>query len=228
MGKQLKGQRYIQLALDYTDLDEALRLVSNISDCKSGLIVEVGTPLIKSVGARRAISSIRDIMGEDAILLADMKTVDVGSIEAELAFGSGADITTVLGAADDETIAEAVKASKSYGGYVQVDMINHPSPINRALEAIALGAQIIGLHAGIDVQRKRRIRGVDLALYLKELREVVGDEALISIAGGIRPDEAGFLADRGADIIVIGSAITRSVSPRESLLMALERLGYRC
>lgn len=228
LGKLKSGKKYVQLALDFIELDKALSLVSKISDLSENLIIELGTPLIKSVGIRLAVSSIRNITGDNSVLLADMKTVDTGLLEAELAFCSGADIVTVLGIADDETLRGAVEAASFYGGYVQADMISHPEPLKRALEIVPLGVHIIGLHAGIDVQLKKRLRGIDLVIYLEELRRAVGDRVFLSVAGGIKPEETGYLATRGADIVVIGGAITKSDSPRDSLLKALECLKSGC
>jgi 3-hexulose-6-phosphate synthase len=45
----------------------------------------------------------------DKLVFADMKTMDAGELEADLAFNAGADIMTVLGSAGDSTIAGARK-----------------------------------------------------------------------------------------------------------------------
>ncbi len=45
------------------------------------------------------------------MVFADLKTMDAGEPEAEIAFEAGADLVSVLGSADDSTIAGAVKAA---------------------------------------------------------------------------------------------------------------------
>jgi 3-hexulose-6-phosphate synthase len=58
----------------------------------------------------------------DKLIFADMKIADTGSLEAEIAFKAGADLVTVMGAVDDETIKGA-EAAKKYGRKVVVDTI---------------------------------------------------------------------------------------------------------
>lgn len=221
---RLGDKKYVQIALDYVDLDKAVSLINQVLDLLDNVIIEIGTPLVKSNGVPRCVKTVRELVGGDALILVDMKTMDAGFIEAEMVFSSGGNITTVLGVADDETIKEAIRASRAYGGLVQADLINHPDPVGRAGELVAAGVHIIGLHAGIDVQRGRRLRAVDLMERISGLRETVGDRALISVAGGIKPSETGALFKAGADIVVIGAGITSSPSPRESLMQALKGL----
>jgi len=64
---------------------------------------------------------------------------------------------TVLGAMDDATISLAVSKARELGLLVQVDLINVPDPVSRARKVSELGADIIGLHVGLDVQRSRGI-----------------------------------------------------------------------
>lgn len=44
----------------------------------------------------------------DRTILADMKTVDTGAIEVEMAAKAGADVVIVLGSADDSTLLDAL------------------------------------------------------------------------------------------------------------------------
>ena len=69
-----------------------------------------------------------------------------------LAFGAGADHVTVLGSADDSTIAGAVKAAKKHGKGVVVDLIGVADKPARAKEVVALGADFVEVHAGLDEQ----------------------------------------------------------------------------
>lgn len=218
--------KYLQIAIDYTDLEKAVLLLKKIQEIPENVIIEVGTPLIKSNGVYRTIRAIREVIGENHLVLADMKTIDTGFLEAELVFASGGNITTVLGVSDNETIINALRASKMYKGLLQVDLINHPDPIQRAMELEKIGVHIIGLHAGIDTQKGKKLRAVDLVGYVCELKKNLGDKVFISIAGGIKPSETGFLASKGADIIVIGGSITNSPDPRLSLLEALRNLKH--
>jgi len=220
-----RGVRYLQVALDFTSLEEALRLLRALGDLPDNLIIEIGTPLVKSAGVFSSVKSVRGVVGGDRLVLADMKTMDVGYVEAQLAFSSGADLTTVLGVADDETVRGALRAAEEWGRWVQADLIGHPNPVARARELADLGVHVVGVHAGIDVQSGRRLRAIELSDLVYQLRREVGDRALLSVAGGVKPGEVKALADKGADIVVIGAAIAKSPSPREALLEALRGLG---
>ncbi len=211
----------IQVALDFTRLEDALKVAQQVV-VSDRIILEVGTPLIKSEGIR-SVSILRSLFSETPIL-ADMKTMDTGYLEAQLAFDAGADIVSVLGVADNTTIVEALKKAREAHRLVQVDMIGVKNVINRALETKSLGAHIIGVHAGIDMQTGRKLRAVDLASVLGDLKKAVGENTLVSIAGGVKPNEVGKLVSAGADIVVIGAAITRSSNPRKEALEALRSL----
>ncbi|MEM4475540.1 MAG: orotidine 5'-phosphate decarboxylase / HUMPS family protein, partial [Fervidicoccaceae archaeon] len=216
----------LQVALDLTDRARALSLARALADLE-GVIIELGTPLIKAHGVRIAIELRNE--SPETILLADTKTSDAGALEARLAFESGADVMTVLGAAGDATVAEAVRVAGELGGLVEVDLINVRDPIGRAVEALELGAHIVGLHVGVDEQRARGARVIDFIDLVRELKARVGERALVSVAGGVRLSDAEKLARAGADIVVMGSTIVGASDPLEvtrealNLLRAVER-----
>ncbi|AFH42393.1 MULTISPECIES: 3-hexulose-6-phosphate synthase [Fervidicoccus] len=209
----LKEPPYLQVAIDVTDLKKALFIVRQVIDLSDKIIIEVGTPLIKSYGMLPV--EIISYLYPEKIILADMKTMDVGYLEANLAFKSGATISTVLGAADNETIQGALKASLEYNKFIQVDLINVKDLASRAREVAELGVHIVGLHAGIDQQTNKKLRAIDMIELLKEIKNAVEKTSLVSIAGGIKQGELKRFAENGADIIVVGGAITSSEDPRE-------------
>ncbi|MGC8563977.1 MAG: geranylgeranylglyceryl/heptaprenylglyceryl phosphate synthase [Fervidicoccaceae archaeon] len=217
----LRDPPYLQVAIDVTDLSKAVKIANAVAISEK-VIIEAGTPLIKSVG----IDSVRIFsqMFPNNIIFADMKTMDVGALEVEMALSAGAKIVSVLGAADEQTIIESSKKAKELGGEVQVDMISVLDPLNRAKKVRELGVNIVGLHAGIDQQLGKRLRGVDFIPLVKELKKEI-DDIKISVAGGIKPDEAKKLAEAGTDIIVAGSFITNSKEPREATKLFLKELG---
>ena len=85
-------------------------------------------------------------------MFADLKTMDAGELEAGEAFKAGADLVTVLGVAGDSTIAGAVKAAKEHGKGIVVDLIGVHDKAARAKEVVALGAEFVEMHAGLDEQ----------------------------------------------------------------------------
>ncbi|MCL2295492.1 MAG: orotidine 5'-phosphate decarboxylase [Methanomassiliicoccaceae archaeon] len=192
----------LQVALDLMQLDRAVKIAHEAVDGGADW-VEVGTPLIKSGGA----DAVRTIRREfpDRKIIADTKTMDVGGLEVEIMAKAGADIVTVLGLADDSTIAEAVSAGRKYGAEVMVDMINVPDRLSRAKAAEKLGASYICLHMGVDSQMRGEGQPHDI------LRTIVQEVSVpVAVAGGITVETASGYIDMGASILIIGGAIIKA------------------
>jgi 3-hexulose-6-phosphate synthase len=90
--------------MDVLTVEAALELAGKVAEYVD--IIELGTPLVKNAGLS-AVTAVKTAH-PDKIVFADMKTMDAGELEAEIAFGAGADLVSVLGSADDSTIAGAV------------------------------------------------------------------------------------------------------------------------
>ena len=216
----------LQVALDFTSLEDALR-VARAAWANGAEVLEAGTPLIKSVGVE-AVRALRRSFPE-AVVVADTKIMDAGRIEAGVALDAGADVVTVLGVASDETIREVVEAAHSRGALAAVDMINHPDPVARAAEARRLGADIIILHVAVDVQRARGVSAAEAAPLVPRVKEACGG-CWVAVAGGLNRDTAPIVAQAGADIVIVGSAITRSEDPGRAtreIVEALRRVAGR-
>ncbi len=206
----------LQIALDLTDLAKAVRIASYANGLDN-IIVEAGTPLIKKFG-KYSIEVLKAASG--APTLADTKTMDAAELEVDIAWSAGADIVTVLGVADNATLSNALNKSRKTGLDIQVDLISHPQPLERSKELTEMGIPIIGFHTGIDVQNMKSLRADSMLELLKQARKELGSDVLISVAGGIKLEEIGSFVEAGADIVVIGSAITRSNDPRRAIRYA--------
>lgn len=106
--------------------------------------IEAGTPLIKSEGME-AIRELKRIFPNKKII-ADMKTMDTGDFETEMASKAGADIISILGASDDSTIKEAIKAARKYNSEIMIDLINVKNKVDRAAEVEKMGAKYNYIH----------------------------------------------------------------------------------
>ncbi len=212
----------LQIALDVPDLFKALRIATRISNSLgcNGLWIEAGTPLIKNWGTI-SVRALKETTG--CTLVADTKTMDTGALEAGLMLKAGADIVTVLGVADDSTIRDAVEKAHEIGRRVMADLINHPDPVNRAVELDNIGVDIILYHVGIDVQVKRKITATDMLNEIRTLREKI--RARLAVAGGIKHGGAKPLVEAGADIVIVGGAITKASDPVESTKKFLEEIN---
>lgn len=208
----------IQIAIDTTKADKAVSIASLSKDLDH-IIVEAGTPLIKKEGIK-IVSILKAASGGNP-LLADLKTMDAADIEVGMVYENKGDIATILAVADNDTIKKALEAGRKYNVLIQADLIASPNPLERGIELAEMGVPIIGLHTGIDVQKKSGKRADALLELLKELKNSIGNKTLLSIAGGIKPVEVPRFLKAEADIIVIGSAITGASNPKTQLELAL-------
>ena len=196
------GIPQLQLAVDVLTIDEAMATVEKVHDSVN--IIEVGTPLVIECGLR-AVEVLKEKYPEKQVL-ADLKIMDAGHIEASSGFGRGADIVTVLGLADEATVRGAVDAAGDRGK-VMADLIQVPDPALRAKELVSMGVHMLCLHTAYD----RRDEGVDPLLELLAVRPEV--DVPLGIAGGLKLENAADVVRGGADIVVVGGAIQNADDP---------------
>ncbi|NQX11573.1 orotidine 5'-phosphate decarboxylase [Microbacteriaceae bacterium VKM Ac-2855] len=187
----------LQFAMDTLTTEAALELAAAAAPHVD--ILELGTPLIKSAGLS-AVTAIK-AAHPDKIVFADLKTMDAGELEADIAFTAGADLVTVLGSAGDSTIVGAVKAAQKHGKGIVVDLIGVADKAARAKEVVALGAQFVEMHAGLDEQAED---GFTFGTLL-ENGEASG--VPFSVAGGVSVTTIASVQKSGAIVAVAGGAI---------------------
>jgi 3-hexulose-6-phosphate synthase len=187
----------IQFAIDTLTTAHALELAAAAAPHVD--VLELGTPLIKAEGLP-AITAMKEAF-PDKIVFADLKTMDAGELEADIAFQAGADLVTVLGVADDSTIAGAVKAAKAHGKGIVVDLIGVKDKASRAREVVELGAEYVEMHAGLDEQAQP---GYSLDALL-EAGKAAG--VPFSVAGGVNASSIASVKDAGAQLAVAGGAL---------------------
>jgi 3-hexulose-6-phosphate synthase len=197
----------IQMALDSLDFDATMALAEAVAPYVD--ILEIGTPCIKYNGLK-LVKALKAAHPTKKILV-DLKTMDAGEYESTPFFEAGGDICTVLGAADAATVNGVIKAAKANGAEAQVDLISVEDKAAVAKEAAANGAQIIGVHTGLDAQAAGQTPFADLALIAG-----LGLDVKISVAGGINKTTIQDTVRAGANIVVVGAAIYGAASPAES------------
>jgi len=189
------------VALDLLELDRSIQIAKEAALGGADWI-EAGTPLIKSEGMdavremKKALSGVK--------IVADMKTVDTGAMEVEMAAKAGADIVAMLASSDDSTIADAMRAARKYGVKLMMDLLTVPDPVKRSIELDALGVDYICVHVGIDQQ----MTGKDTIDFLKEIVKVV--KTPVAAAGGIDSVTGARAIASGAAIVIVGGSIVRS------------------
>ena len=191
----------LQVALDLMHSERALTIAAEAVRGGADWI-EAGTPLIKSEGVE-VVRSLREEF-PDKTIVADMKTIDVGGTEVEIAAKAGAGIVVVLGLSSDPTITEALLSARQYGAKVMVDLFNVPDKPARAKQLESLGVDYICVHVGVDEQM---IGGSPLS----ELATVADAVSIpVAAAGGINSETAPEVVKAGAAIVIVGGAITKA------------------
>lgn len=198
----------LQVALDLMHLKRALEIAAEA--VKGGAEwIEAGTPLIKSEGADVLRKLKRAFPGH--VIVADMKTMDVGSFEVEIAAKAGADVISVLGLADDGTVHEAVLSARQYGAKVMVDLMGVEDKVARACRVEELGASLVCLHVGIDEQMKGGCAPIETVRRVAQAVTVP-----IAVAGGIDSESAPALVRAGASVIIVGGGIIKAKDVAEA------------
>ena len=194
---------YLQISLDIPDLERNKKIIASLPR-SDRIILELGTPLIKRYGTK-VISELREI-AKDVFFVADLKTLDVGKVEADLAYEETADAVVAAGLAPIETLNAFIHEAKRLGIYAAVDMLNVEDPVKK-LRMLKDFPDIIVLHRGID-QETGRTLGLEL---IQGLRQTFKEKRfLIAVAGGIVPETAKEALAKGADILVVGRYVTQS------------------
>jgi 3-hexulose-6-phosphate synthase/6-phospho-3-hexuloisomerase len=137
-------------------------------------------------------------------IVADMKTVDTGAMEVEMAAKAGADVVALLATSDNSTVEDALRAARKYGVQIMMDLLTVTDPVKRSKELEMLGVDYICVHAGIDQQ----MTGLDnIGLLDQILKEV---NLPVAAAGGIDADSGADAISSGASIVIVGGNIVRS------------------
>ena len=193
----------LQVAIDLLTTEEALALTAKIAPYID--IIELGTPLIKNAGI--SVVTAMKKAHPDKLVFADLKTMDAGELEADIAFKAGADLVTILGVAANATIVGAVKSAKAHGKGIVVDTIGVTDRVKRAKEVIELGAEFVELHAGLDEQWAD---GYSIQVLIDEAARA---GVPVSIAGGVNIKNITDVIKSGVIVAVAGAAIYGAEDP---------------
>lgn len=197
----------LQVALDYFDLPPALAVAFQVKDEVD--VIEIGTPLSKASGML-AVSTVRELC-PDNLILADIKSPDVGGGEAKMAFDAGADWMTVLGAAPLETVKLALAEAESRPGKEMfIELTGIRDIMARAKEWRDIGVTRMVYHRGWDEgNASRRWEQKDL----DTIRSLIEMGFQVSVAGGIELDALPFFKGVDISVFVIGRAIYAQANP---------------
>lgn len=196
----------VQISLDLTNIDEALETAAMA--LRAGVDwLEAGTPLLLAEGLH-GVRALRSAFPGIPIV-ADLKTMDGGYLEAEMMAKAGATHVVVMARAHPETIKCVVRAGHDFGVKVMGDNMACPDMVAAARELEDLGCDFIVHHIGYDERRGIAAAGHRMPSPLDQLREVVAAVTIpVQAVGGLSLEQAVQCPQYGAPLVVIGAPLT--------------------
>jgi len=196
----------VQISLDLTDIDEALEMAALA--LRAGVDwLEAGTPLILAEGlhgVRKLRASFPGIP-----IVADLKTMDGGYLEAEMMAKAGATHVVVMARAHEETIRCVVQAGHDFGVKVMGDNMVCADKVAGAQWLEELGCDYVIHHIGYDERRGIAARGQRMPSPLDQLQEVVQAVNIpVQAVGGLSLEQAIRCPAYGAPLVVLGAPLT--------------------
>jgi 3-hexulose-6-phosphate synthase len=213
--ERLRTRFSFQISVDVGALEQGLAVAA--AALAGGVdIVEMGTPLLKNAGVSNVVPAFRRKFPE-ALLLADMKTMDGGGGEARGVYAGGGNIVDFLALAGVDT-ARAICAVRDEFRRNDADLprlafadilVPHQGPAAQAAEValrmLDAGVDAVGIHLQSDARRAnpslietRYLDGVARTIF-----ERVGAAAPVQVVGGLNVEQAKSLATTGLRAFVI-------------------------
>jgi 3-hexulose-6-phosphate synthase len=193
----------LQVAIDVLPIDELEATLAPLLDYVD--VLEAGTPFIKMYGLG-VVERLRGIAPRH-LIVADMKAMDAGALEANMAFDAGADVMTVLACASDATIEGAIRVANERGKRVVCDLIGVPDKVARAKQLAFMAVHLVGVHTGTDDQA----RGADPLADLAAI--TAATEVPVVVAGGINQQTLPAILGFKPAIVIAGSGILGQPDP---------------
>ena len=190
----------VQISLDLTNIDEAIETASMA--LRAGVDwLEAGTPLILAEGLH-GVRNLRDSF-PNVPIVADLKTMDGGYLEAEMMAKAGATHVVVMARAHPETIKCVVQAGKDFGIKVMGDNMVSDNMIDGAKLLEDLGCDYIIHHIGYDERRGISAQGGKIPSPIDQLLEVVkAVDVPVQAVGGLTLEQAIKCPQYGAPLVV--------------------------
>jgi 3-hexulose-6-phosphate synthase/6-phospho-3-hexuloisomerase len=196
----------VQISLDLIEIEEALSTAAMAM--RAGVDwLEAGTPLIIAHGMH-GVKALREKFPRTPIV-ADLKTMDGGYLEAEMMAKAGATHMVVMARAHEETIKCCVKAGKDFGIKIMGDNLGCPDMVAGAKMLEQLGCDFVVHHIGYDERRGIAASGRRMPSPLDKLKEVVAAVKIpVQAVGGLSLEQAIRTPEYGAPLVVLGAPLT--------------------
>ncbi len=196
----------VQISLDLTNIDEALETAALAM--RAGVDwLEAGTPLILAEGLH-GVRALREAFPHVPVI-ADLKTMDGGYLEAEMMAKAGATHVVVMARAHAETIKCVVRAGADFGCKVMGDNLGCPDMVEGARFLEDHGCDYVIHHIGYDERRGIAAAGQRMPNPLDELEKIVESVNVpVQAVGGLTLEQAVQCPQLGAPLVVLGAPLT--------------------
>jgi 3-hexulose-6-phosphate synthase/6-phospho-3-hexuloisomerase len=195
----------VQISLDLTSIPEAVK-TAHLAVRAGVDWLEAGTPLIIAEG----MNGVRALRAEfpSVPIVADLKTMDGGWLEAEMMANAGATHVVVMERAHPETVKVVVKAGRDFGVQVMGDNLAAEDKVEAARRLEDLGCDYVIHHTGYDERRGLSAMGKPWPSPLDQLREVVAAVHVpVQAVGGLSIEQAIRTPEYGAPLVVLGAPL---------------------
>lgn len=196
----------VQISLDIIAIPEALD-TAHLAMRAGVDWLEAGTPLIIAEG----MNGVRALRTEfpGVPIVADLKTMDGGWLEAEIMAKAGATHVVVMERAHPETVKMVVKAGRDLGVKVMGDNLGAKDKVAAAKRLEDLGCDYVIHHIGYDERRGLVAAGLPCPSPLDQLKEIVAAVKVpVQAVGGLSIEQAIRTPEYGAPLVVLGAPLT--------------------
>jgi len=197
--------RVVQISLDLTDLRDAVDTARLAVEAGVDWL-EAGTPLLLAEG----LGAVRELRAEFPRhpIVADLKTMDGGYLEAEMIARAGATHVVVMARAHAETVKAVVEAGRDHGIKVMGDNMACEDKAEASRRMEDLGVDYIVHHTGYDERNGAVAAGRRRPTPMDALDAVVRAVRIpVQAVGGLTLEEAVEMPRRGAPLVVIGAPL---------------------
>ena len=212
---QLRTRFTFQISVDVGTIEQGLK-VAGAALAAGITIVEMGTPLLKNEGVANVVPAFRKRFPE-ALLLADMKTMDGGGGEARGVYAGGGNIVDFLALAGVDTAKSICAVRDEFRrkdpelprlAFADI-LVPHLGPAAHAgdvaLRMIEAGVDGVGIHLQADARRAdpTLIERDYLGEMARAIFKRVAGAAPVQVVGGLSVAQAKSLAQAGLRAFVI-------------------------
>ncbi len=200
---------YLGIELEFDDWRRVEGVLRDLPR-KDGIIIKVGAPMIKRYGVE--VCQKVHKMRPESVLIADMKTLDTGNLEARMAGDATADVIAFSGLAPLKTQERFIEEAHKVGAMAYMDTINLPDPVE-IIKQLGEKPDIVELRGTVDQEK------------IQKVKKACGGNVLIAVASEVDVPNVKEALASGADILMVTKAITCSKDINKITRAYLQEMG---